>query len=897
MRFLKYLNTNWARPFLTSCLCLLSIVCISRNVTAQTDYYWNGSTNMGGFTTVSNWGTNTNGTGTQPANFAAGQRFNFQNGQLPSLSGAWSVTGIVRLLNGSNFTVSSNPSITSLVLDAGSTFNATGGYTNLGSFTANAASTTVVSTNSNYRTLTYGNFTFQGSDNFGLNGDMTLNGTLRQSGSGEIRLVAASTARTHSVNGLTVDSTRTVNLNNGTAAMVLNNSGNLLNQGTLSKGGAGTTTINFTGSGTSTATWGTVTATNFSTNINANKTVDFLDTFDASSGRTLTVASNGTLRFGNGGAAGAVSGNFTNDGSVVFNRTTDLNYSNSMSGNGSLTKNLNANFTLSGSNSYSGGTTINAGTLTLGHVTDTLANGGAVTVSGGTLAIGNNSDTVGAVTLSSGSITGTGGTLTGSSYTVESGTVSAILGGNGVALTKNTNGSVALNGSNSYTGGTTVNAGTLTLGHGTNTLADSGAVTVSGGTLAIGSNSDSVGAVSLTSGSITGTGGTLTGSSYAVESGSISANLGGAGVVLTKSNSGTVTLSGANSYTGATNISAGTLTVNGSLSDSTSVSVTGTGIYDLGASDTINGISGNGGVTLGNNSLTVGGNGGGGDFSGGISGTGGLIKSGVGTQILSGTNSYGTTTISAGTLQVGNGGTAGTLGSGAVANSGTLVFNRSDAILSVSNVTGTGAIQQAGGAASMTTLNGTNTSGSTTVTSGTLAVNGTLNTSGAFNVANAGTLQGTGTVTAGTVNVDGVLAPGNSIGTMAFTGNVDLTGGTLEIEYDGSLRDLLTVTGNLDLTGASLNLDRISGGAAAPLNQWFVFATYGTLTGTFGNNVLPNPSISPYHFVFDYNYNGLNQIAFSAIPEPTSIALIGVAAVGGGANWLRRRRKNKNAAK
>ena len=42
------------------------------------------------------------------------------------------------------------------------------------------------------------------------------------------------------------------------------------------------------------------------------------------------------------------------------------------------------------------------------------------------------------------------------------------------------------------------------------------------------------------------TGGALTGSSYAVESGAISANLAGAGVVLTKTTTGVVTLSGAN---------------------------------------------------------------------------------------------------------------------------------------------------------------------------------------------------------------------------------------------------------------------------------------------------------------------------------------------------------------
>ena len=119
---------------------------------------------------------------------------------------------------------------------------------------------------------------------------------------------------------------------------------------------------------------------------------------------------------------------------------------------------------LSGTNTYTGGTRIDAGTLTLGHATDTLANTGAINVNGGTLALGTNTDTVGAVTLTSGSITGSGaGTLTGSSYGVQSGSVSAKLGGSGVALTKTTAGTVTLTGTNTYTGATNVNDGTLVI--------------------------------------------------------------------------------------------------------------------------------------------------------------------------------------------------------------------------------------------------------------------------------------------------------------------------------------------------------------------------------------------------------------------------------------------------
>jgi autotransporter-associated beta strand protein len=180
-----------------------------------------------------------------------------------------------------------------------------------------------------------------------------------------------------------------------------------------------------------------------------------------------SVAGTKTLTVGNGG------------GSNTFNGQI-----NTGTGNIQLIKTGAGNQTLSASNSYTGGTTINAGTLTLGHATDTLANGSAVNVNGGTLALGIYSDTVGAVTLTSGSITGSGaGTLTGtgSAYDVRSGSVSAILGG-GVALTKSTAGTVTLSGVNSYTGLTDVQAGTL-LVNSPGSLHASSAVSVTGGAL------------------------------------------------------------------------------------------------------------------------------------------------------------------------------------------------------------------------------------------------------------------------------------------------------------------------------------------------------------------------------------------------------------------------------
>ena len=141
-------------------------------------------------------------------------------------------------------------------------------------------------------------------------------------------------------------------------------------------------------------------------------------------------------------------------------RTTDIQLS--LAGNNGLTKDGAGQLNLSGSNSYTGLTTVSAGWLKLNSSTGkTLPSTNSITVSGGTLSLGY-SQTLAGIYLTSGNIVGT--TLTSNSIVFESGSVSAPLAGSG-GLTKQTSGTVTLSGNNTFTGTTRVTAGTLALGH------------------------------------------------------------------------------------------------------------------------------------------------------------------------------------------------------------------------------------------------------------------------------------------------------------------------------------------------------------------------------------------------------------------------------------------------
>jgi fibronectin-binding autotransporter adhesin len=211
----------------------------------------------------------------------------------------------------------------------------------------------------------------------------------------------------------------------------------------------------------------------------------------------ITIDAGSTLRVSGTGTLGQTNNVIVDNGALVFNRSTAYTCANSITGDGPVHQMGPGALTLSGSNTYTGLTTVSAGTLTYGIAKATGP--GDVLVSGGTLNLGSYSGTSAAVTLAGGAITGSGTLTSTSGFTVSSGAVSAVLAG-AVGLTKSGGGAVTLSGGNTYTGTTTVEDGKLVVNGSLASPVDviggvlggsgsiAGSVTVGAGTLAPGSS-------------------------------------------------------------------------------------------------------------------------------------------------------------------------------------------------------------------------------------------------------------------------------------------------------------------------------------------------------------------------------------------------------------------------
>lgn len=223
------------------------------------------------------------------------------------------------------------------------------------------------------------------------------------------------------------------------------------------------------------------------------------------SGNSQTVLS--SLNLSNTQTWNASAGNLVIQGAVnlaanglTFAGARDFTVGNVIQGSGSVTKQNAGALTLggAGANTYSGGTTLNGGTITAAKAN--ALGTGPIAINAGNLDIAGFNQTVGTVALVGGSISGTSGQLNGSWYQVQSGTVSARLGGAG-ALIKSGGGVATLTGANVFSGGTVINGGTLAVNNPVGSGTGSGNVTINSGGTLVGMGSIS-GAVTIQTGGI-----------------------------------------------------------------------------------------------------------------------------------------------------------------------------------------------------------------------------------------------------------------------------------------------------------------------------------------------------------------------------------------------------------
>ena len=79
----------------------------------------------------------------------------------------------------------------------------------------------------------------------------------------------------------------------------------------------------------------------------------------------ITTISSGTLQLGNNSTSGSIVGNVLNDGVLAIDRSDDWIFAGDISGTGALTKSRASTLRLTGTNTYSGSTTLSTNGSTL----------------------------------------------------------------------------------------------------------------------------------------------------------------------------------------------------------------------------------------------------------------------------------------------------------------------------------------------------------------------------------------------------------------------------------------------------------------------------------------------------------------------------------------------------
>jgi autotransporter-associated beta strand protein len=726
-------------------------------------------------------------------------------------------------------------------------------------------------------------------------------------------------------------------LNNGT--LLFNRSddftfgGAISGTGSLIKDGAGTLTLtgSVTYSGTTTVLGGALligtggTSGNWDGDLNINSTLTFnrsdsivyshvvsgtgsliktgtgtLTLTNANTYTGGTVISVGTLQIGNGGTTGSIVGNVTNNANLAFNRVDDVAFSGAITGTGTLTKLGAGTLTLTGSNTYGGGTSINAGILqvgdggTNGNLTGNVSNTGALVFNrAGTMSYSGAISGSGTFSkVGSGTLNLTGNnTYTGATSLV--GNVNVISGGRiegtsgiAVAAGASQSGSLRVSGTSSRV----TTAGTITvggLGSGALTIDDGG--TVNASNILLGAETGSTGVLNIGSGAAAGFLNATTVVDGAGVGSAVNLNFTDSGYTLganllhtltvNQNGSGTTILTGVNSYTGGTHLNAGTLRVksNSNLGGAASALYFNGGTLQWEATVTNlprSIVLESGGGTIDTGSFNVTG-------TGVISGSGSLKKTGSGILSLTGANTYtGNLTVSAGTLR-GN----STSLRGNILNNGAVEFLQTASGTYAGVMSGSGSLTKQN--AGSLTLSGANTyTGNTTISSGTLNVSGSL--ASPVTVGASGALAGTGTIN-GNIAVSGVLAPGNAatapFGTLTVNGNLSFaSGSTLRVQTDelgnNSKINVIGATHGVAISGGTVEV-LSGGGEYNPHTAYVVISAAGGVTGSFEHVTTDFAFLTPA-LTYDANHVNLtldrNDLTFGAFAQTSAASTSAVAA-------------------